>query len=204
MGTTYDGNEKEEPRQLKRVSGRESVAFDPEYHPKIAERFCRRNGIPSFKALSEALGVMPSTVSRWYYNNKQFYQACRDGWDAYISDRAEAVLAQLINGYKVVDRTIRRRSTTKFDQNGNPYPVEEEEVIEKEKHKDPDTRAVMLWLQSRMPKRWPATEQVEHTHLHEHEHNVYENLEGMTDDELREARKLVGRITGQRNTADCN
>jgi len=191
--------DKEKPAN---TSGRKTpVAFYRKIHPPAVEEYCRKHGRASFTELAGYLDVVDATVAQWYYNKPSFYDAYCRGVNLHMLDVAESKLDELIKGRRIVETTQRKRTTTRFDNDGNPRTVTETELIEKERQRDPDYKAIMQFLQSRFPNRWPSNEQmVDHRHLHKHEHEMKDNLKDMDEDELREAYKHITRITGERES----
>lgn len=198
--TEFTGNKQDLPvKQNATITP--PVRFDPNYHVPVIEKYCREHGRVTFTDLAEVVGVDTKTISKWYYGKDSVFQAYQRGVDAYMGFLAERVLEELVSGRRIVEQTKRTRHVTRFDKDNNPRTVKEVETIERERIRDPDYKAVMTWLQTRLPGRWPSGEGVaggQHLHLHKHEHEVRENLKELSDDELRDARQLVERLTGKR------
>ncbi len=211
----YDGNEKETgipSEELVNVTPEEDrphTFYDEDYHPAVAYRYTREHGPVSFKELAQILGVDPTTTAKWYYTHSKFYANYWKGADDWTQEQAEASLRELITGGNYKEKVVTTKYETKFDEEGTPYSVKTQETTVKDRKARPDYKAVMAFLQARSPERWPQLSgEVKHQHSHQHrhemEHEVSKNLQNMSDAELNEAKKLIGRVTGESSSTDRN
>lgn len=161
----------------------------------------------TLKELAYHLGIHYETMLRWWKQYPELHTAAENGQQQHERIQAENALRDLITGERYWTKTKRKRTITKRDSNGNPYPTTETETIDQEHYRPPNDKAIAMYLQSRFPDRWPGPKSqvdvnAEHHHRHDHRHLVEQlNLNDFTTEELREFRQYMQRINSGSNKA---
>jgi hypothetical protein len=127
----------------KRKRGRPRIKYDPDIHPKIAERYAMLHGATD-PEIAKIIGISPRTLANWKKRYPDFLQAIKTGKDV-ADDRVEFGLYERAIGYEHPEDKI-------FNANGVPL------IVPTIKHYPPEPKAAEIWLYNRRPNRWRRTE----------------------------------------------
>lgn len=124
--------------------------YDPKYHDDWAWSLAIRGATD--KEIAESFGIATRTFMRWKQAHASLREAVMNGKE--IADsKVEKSLYQKALGYTIQDT----EKTIDMDRDGNPKPVRIKTIT---KTVQPDTMAIMYWLNNRRKGSWSQRQEV--------------------------------------------
>lgn len=153
--------------------------------------------------LAKLFDVSLSSIEKWLRDITKFKSSVKDGRDVFNSDEVERSLLQRAMGCEYEEVSLRTftKNRKSIGEDGKTIweevPVEERTVTIK--RIQPDTVAIMFWLQNRDPERWKNVRRVEAGGSidvkHDHKHKVEFDFSEVEDDELKTLRDILARTS---------
>ncbi len=103
--------------------------------------------------IAKQIGISRSTFAEWKKKHDSIREAVEQGSE--FADRlVENSLYQMTQGFKVTVRKAFKVKDVEYENGKRVKETERLETAEEDEYIKPDVRAIMFYLENRMPERW--------------------------------------------------